>query len=261
MDLNKIEQAAALLWDAEEKRETCAPVRDIIGASDVDAAYKIQEINNQRKINQGRRVVGSKIGLTSFSVQQQLGVDQPDYGLLFQDTEVENNGSISVKQLMQPKVEAEIAFIMKKDLDIENLSVKAVADAVDYAVAAIEIVGSRVEGWNIRITDTVADNASASHFVLGDKKVALHEVDLEHCKMSMTQNGEVASEGTGKACMDSPLNAALWLAQTMQQLGSPVKAGDIVLTGALGPMVNVEANQAFVASIDGLGNVGVSFTE
>ena len=129
--------------------------------------------------------------------------------------------------------------------------------AIDYAVASIEIVGSRVENWNIKITDTIADNASASHFVIGENKVRLDDIDLTGCAMRMTKNGETGSEGTGAACMDNPLNAALWLATVMAENGQPLRAGEILLSGALGPMVNIEAGDFIVASIEGLGEVSL----
>jgi 2-keto-4-pentenoate hydratase len=261
MDQTIIDKAAEILRSSEETGTTCAPIRELIGDTDVASAYKIQEMNTKIKLAQGRRIVGSKIGLTSFSVQEQLGVDQPDYGMLFADTEVKHDGSISVKELMQPKAEAEIALVLKADLSSEILTTEIVEQAVDYAVAAIEIVGSRIEGWNIRITDTISDNASASHFVLSTEKKPLRDIDLLNCKMQMTQNGAIVSEGIGKACMGSPLNAALWLAQTMRELETPLKAGDVLLTGALGPMVDVAASETFEANIEGLGNVVVAFTE
>lgn len=246
--------AAEVLWNAHQYKTACKPVREIIGETDIDLAYSVQRINNERRISSGEKVVGKKIGLTSFAVQKQLGVDQPDYGLLFDSTQVVNGGQLAAADLMQPKAEAEIAFVMKKDLD-GDVTMARLIDSIDYAVASIEIVGSRVENWNIRITDTIADNASASHFVLGDERKSLSEVDLEGCNMTMTKNGELASEGIGAACMDNPLNAALWLAQVMSQNGEPLRAGEILLSGALGPMVAINVDDVIEATIEGLGSV------
>jgi len=128
-------------------------------------------------------------------------------------------------------------------------------NAIDYAAVSIEIVGSRIANWDIKITDTIADNASASHFILGESRVPLSQIDLEKCKMSLIRNGEVVSEGSGAACMDNPLNAALWLAQTMAEMGNPLKAGEVLLSGALGPMVPIEQGDKFEAVIEGLGSV------
>ena len=171
-----IEAAAARLRDAQTQGKPCAPVRTLIGETDIAAAYAVQQINNDLRVAQGGVVVGQKIGLTSLAVQKQLGVDQPDFGLLFADTEVKNGGSMKASEILQPKAEAEIAFVMKHDL-VGEITESSAMEAIDYVVGAIEIVGSRVLNWDIKITDTVADNASASHFVLGDIKRAAHEVD------------------------------------------------------------------------------------
>ena len=253
-----IEAAAAQLREAQAQGEPCSPVRTLIGDSDVAAAYEVQRINNALRVSQGGVVVGQKIGLTSLAVQKQLGVDQPDFGLLFADTEVKNGGGVRASEILQPKAEAEIAFVMKHDLT-GDITLERAKAAIDYAVGAIEIVGSRVLNWDIRITDTVADNASASHFVLGDVRQDVNELDLAAVKMQLKKNGEVVSEGMGAACMGNPLFALVWLAQTFADLGTPLKAGDIVLSGALGPMCAGEAGDTFVAEIDGFGAVTFAF--
>ncbi|MEL6653803.1 MAG: fumarylacetoacetate hydrolase family protein, partial [Bacteroidota bacterium] len=207
----------------------------------------------------GARLVGCKIGLTSEAVQQQLGVDQPDYGMLFADMEVMNGAIVPWGELHQPKAEAEIAFVLKADLPSDEITTVELFSAIDYAVAAIEIVGSRVKDWDIRITDTIADNASASHFVLGHKPVPLTHLDLITSRMRLYKNAELMSEGRGSDCLGSPLTATMWLAKTIARLGRPLKTGDIVLTGALGPMVNVEPGDHIKAGIEGLGEVSVRF--
>jgi 2-keto-4-pentenoate hydratase len=161
---------------------------------------------------------------------------------------------LAFSELVQPKAEAEIAFVMAEDLD-GDINISDLIDAIEYATVSIEIVGSRVADWNIKITDTIADNASASHYILGTSKVSLDDIDLVNCQMSLTKNGIIASQGSGKACMDNPLNAALWLAQKMAEQGNPLKKGDILLSGALGPMVVIEKGDEFVASVEGLGEV------
>lgn len=251
----EIEKVADLLFESAKTKTTIPPVREIIGAKDLDAAYAAQEINVNKRKSAGEKVVGKKIGLTSFAVMEQLGVDQPDYGILFESMTVQN-GVLPYSELMQPKAEAEIAFVMAESLE-GDVNISDLIEAIDYATVSIEIVGSRVADWNIRITDTIADNASASHFILGDSKVSLDDLDLVGCKMTMTKNGEVASEGSGKACMDNPLNAALWLAQKMSEQGSPIQKGDILLSGALGPMVPIAQGDEFEASIEGLGSVSL----
>jgi 2-keto-4-pentenoate hydratase len=251
----EIEKAADILWEAHNTKSTVPPVREIISADDIDAAYATQEINVKRRMANGEKVVGKKIGLTSFAVMDQLGVDQPDYGVLFNTMEVQG-GKLAYSELVQPKAEAEIAFMMGDDLE-GDFNITDLIDAIAYATVSIEIVGSRVADWNIRITDTIADNASASHFILGETKVDLDDLDLVDCQMKLTKNGEVASEGSGAACMDNPLNAALWLAQTMAKQGNPLRKGEVLLSGALGPMVPIGQGDEFVAIIEGLGSVSL----
>ena len=251
----EIQKAADILWEAHNTKRTVPPVREIISADNIDAAYATQEINVKRRLASGEKVVGKKIGLTSFAVMEQLGVDQPDYGVLFNTMEVQG-GQLAYSELVQPKAEAEIAFMMGEDLE-GDFNITDLIDAIAYATVSIEIVGSRVADWNIRITDTIADNASASHFILGETKVDLDDLDLVDCQMTLTKNGEVASEGSGAACMDNPLNAALWLAQTMAEQGNPLRKGEVLLSGALGPMVPIAQGDEFIATIEGLGSVSL----
>jgi len=257
---NMVEKAAKQLRDATANKIVCKPVRELIGESDIVQAYTVQDINTEIRLAEGAKIIGSKIGLTSLSVQQQFGISQPDFGMLFDDKEVWNGGEISIREIMQPRAEAEIAFVLGKDLEEENITTTKVLSAIEYALACIELVGSRIENWDIKITDTIADNASASHFVLGHKPVKLENLDLINGKMILEKNGELASKGAGSACLGSPINAMLWLAKTMQRLGRPMRAGDLIMTGALGPMVNIVAGDHFRAEIEGLGEVSVKFT-
>ncbi|MEO0471807.1 MAG: fumarylacetoacetate hydrolase family protein [Bacteroidota bacterium] len=256
---NIAEQAAAKIREAISSGKTINPLRDVIGTDDLDLAYEIQRINHQPRLAAGARSVGCKIGLTSEAVQAQLGVDQPDYGVLFDDMEVLHGAVVPWSELMQPKAEAEVAFVLKQDLPDTSITTAELISAVDYALASIEIVGSRIENWNIKITDTIADNASASHFVLGHRPVKLEAIDLINCGVKVYKNGELASEGKGAACLGSPITALMWLAKTMARLGNPLKAGDIVLSGALGPMVPVEPGDEVKAVFDTLGEVRVRF--
>lgn len=254
-----IKTIAESLRRAYSLKAAIPPIRAQIGVDDFTTAYAIQKVNTDLRVKNGARILGAKIGLTSKAVQKQLGVDQPDFGMLFDDMEVLNGDVVPWNVLMQPKAEAEIAFIMGKDLKSTSISTADVLSSINYAVAAIEIVGSRIENWNIKLTDTVADNASASHFVLGHRPVKLSDFDLINCKMQMEKNGKKVSEGTGTACLGSPINATIWLAKTLVDLGSPLRAGDIILTGALGPMANVDPGDEVRATIEGLGSVSVIF--
>jgi 2-keto-4-pentenoate hydratase len=254
-----IAKAADLLFAAGRDRAPCDPVREILDAGDVAAAYAVQEINTGHALAAGRRLVGRKIGLTSLAVQKQLGVDQPDYGMLFADMARGDDEEIAFGDTMQPKVEAEIAFILGRDLDSEHLTQADLFRAVDYAVAAIEIVGSRIRNWDIRITDTIADNASSGLFVLGTEVRKLGDFDPRLCGMVMEHRGEPVSVGAGAACMGNPLNASLWLARVMAKAGRPLKAGDIIFSGALGPMVAVQPGEVYDVRINGLGSVRARF--
>ena len=258
--LESAQSLAEYLRKAQQEKTPCKPLRHHIGVEAIDLAYQIQDINTDLRIKEGAKVVGYKIGLTSKAIQHQLGVDSPDFGVLFNDKEILNGDSIAASEILQPRIETEIAFVLNKDLNQIKLSTVDVISAIDYALVSLEIVGSRVENWDIKITDTVADNASASHFVLGHRPVPLKDFDVVSCKMQMHKNGELVSEGQGSACLGSPINAALWLAEKFAALGRPLKKGDLVLTGAVGPMVPVVAGDHFSAEIEGLGGVSVSFT-
>ena len=254
-----IQAIAARLREAEHRREVIEPVRGEIAADDLTTAYAVQQINLDARVAAGERIVGRKIGLTSLAVQKQLGVDQPDFGALFENMAYGDSEPMPLTRLIQPKVEAEIALVLKRDLVREHHTFVDIINATDYALAAIEVVDSRIRGWDIRFVDTVSDNASSALFVLGSRPVALADVDLTACPMTLERDGEVLSRGNGSACLGNPLNAAVWLADRMAQLGTPLRAGDVVLTGALGPMVTVTEAGTYTANIEGLGSVRATF--
>src|SRR5882757_7685521 len=255
--------AAERLITAARTVTATAPVRDVLGATDIALAYDVQNALTSARLAAGATIVGRKVGLTSPAVQAQLGVGQPDFGVLFDDMHVPDGGAVDIAALIAPKVEAEVAFVLKADLDgdPESIDAATAAAAVDYAVAALEIVDSRVAGWDITITDTVADNASSALFVLGSTRVRLAEFAPVDVTMTLDKNGERASSGAGAACLGDPLNALAWLARTAAEYGSPLRAGDVVLSGALGPMVTAEPGSRIVADISTLGRVSVTFTK
>ncbi len=255
-----VQKAADLLWEAEQSGTLCAPVREWLGDQNIEDAYLVQTINHQRRLENGYQSMGVKIGLTSKAVQTQLGVDQPDFGVIYSQTQIENGSTRSIQGLHQPKIEAEMAFRLKADLTMPQVKESDVIQAIDCVCASLELVGSRVQNWDIRIADTVADNASASHFVLSDEQRAVRQVDMVNAGMKMWRNGELVSQGKAAACLGSPLKALVWLAQTFADLGQPLKAGDWVLSGALGPMVPVAPGDRFTAEIEGLGSVGLNFS-
>lgn len=233
----------------------CAPVRDILPKGDLAAAYAVQEHNVHAWQAEGRRIVGYKIGLTSHAVQTQLGVSEPDYGALFADMALLDGEAMAVDRVMQPRAEAEIAFVLGRDLPHHDATPADVLAAVDHAVPAIEIVGSRIAKWDITIVDTIADNGSTGAFVLGTTPRRVSDFDLRLCGMSLWRRGEAVSVGAGAACLGNPINALVWLARTMARLGRPLGAGHVVMSGALGPMIALEPGDTIRAEISGLGSV------
>lgn len=255
----KLHKAADGLFEAARTGVPISPVRDLIGPDDIEAAYKVQELNTKRALEAGRRLVGRKIGLTSAAVQKQLGVDQPDYGVLFDVMAVPDGGEVQLGKLIQPKVEAEVAFVLGRDVTDDRITAADMIRAVEFALPAIEIVDSRIADWGISIVDTIADNASSALYVLGSSPRKLDAFDVSGSEMRFEADGEQVSSGAGHACLGSPISAALWLARTMARIGRPLKAGDTILSGALGPMVRVEWGRRMEAHIAGLGSVRVSF--
>lgn len=220
----------------------------------------MQEINTKRWLAGEERILsGRKIGLTAQSVRDQLGVDQPDYGMLFADMEVMDGEEIAWSRCQQPKVEAELAYVIAAPLTGGHLTMVDLMASIGYVVPAIEIVGSRIRDWDIRISDTIADNASSGLYVLGQQPRRIGDFDPRLCGMVMLRNNEPVSVGAGAACMGSPLNATLWLARVMARAGRPLGPGDLVLSGALGPMVAANPGDVFEARINGLGSVRAVF--
>ncbi|MAB14331.1 fumarylacetoacetate hydrolase family protein [Parvibaculum sp.] len=236
------------------------PLSLTYGLSDVDEAYRVQEINTRRRIDEGARRVGRKIGLTSKTVQAQLGVDQPDFGVLFDDMQFASGETLPMKRLMQPRIEAEIAFVLEHDLVEPNTSWSALEGAIGYAVAAAEVVDSAIADWKITLADTIADNASCGLFVLGEQERKLGDFDPRLCSMVLSRNGEEVSVGTGAACLGHPLRAVKWLADMSVRLGDPLRRGEIILSGALGPMVDVAPNDTFTIEVGGFGALTVPFS-
>ena len=256
-----INDAARKIRNAWKNGKTIKPIRDSLPTDDIDAAYAIQQKNTNIWIKEGRRVIGRKIGLTAKAVQNQLGVDQPDYGIIYADMAVVDGDEIEFSAVAQPKAEAEVALVLADDLDSEQITLLDVIDATAYALPAIEVVGSRIAKWDINILDTIADNASSGMIVLGTRPVLLDDIDLRMCGMVMENKGEQVSVGAVVACLGNPLNAAVWLARKMVDVGMPLQAGDVVMTGALGPMAPIGPGEVIEARISGLGSVRAAFSD
>ncbi|MGA4844269.1 2-keto-4-pentenoate hydratase [Streptomyces sp. G45] len=257
----QVAAAADRLLGAAATRVPCAPVRDLIGTTDTRAAYAVQQRVTAARLARGARVVGRKIGLTSPAVQRQLGVEQPDFGVLLDDMGHADGATVPYARVLQPRVEAEIAFVLGADLAEGPLDLPRVRAAVDHAVAALEICGSRIADWDITLSDTVADNASAGAFVLGREHRTLAAFEPRTAAMEMSVDGRRVSEGTGADCLGDPLAAVLWLARTARDTGDPLRAGQVVLSGALGPMHPLTPGSRVTAVISGLGTVTTAIGE
>lgn len=268
-----LEDTAAALRKATEEGRPIPPVRDRLPGMGLDDAYRVQAINHRSWLASGRNLSGYKIGLTSDAVQRQLGVDQPDYGMLYADMAVLDGREIPRSWTIQPKVEAEVALVCGRDLAPARppesrgpsfrgqgpFTVSDIISATEYALPCIEVVDSRIENWSIRIADTVSDNASSGLYVLGNTPRRLEGLDLRLCGMALESGGDPLSTGAGAACLGHPLNAAVWLANTFHRLGMRIQAGDVILTGALGPMVPAQPGRTYEARISGLGSVRAVF--
>ncbi|MGW0802242.1 2-keto-4-pentenoate hydratase [Nonomuraea sp. NPDC002799] len=252
-------QAADRLAEAARSGKPCTPIRDLV--STAADGYAVQEINTRRALDAGRRLIGRKIGMTNPAMRQRFGMDEPDYGMLFADASYCDGLPIPLEGLLQPQAEAEVALVFGKDLTGGPFTVVDVLRAVEFALPAIEIADSRIADWDITPADTIADNASAGVFVLGNTPVSLAGADLRAAGMTMTRDGQEVSAGSGAACLGNPLNAAVWLASVLGPTGYALRAGDVVLTGALGPVVPVGPGDVFEARIDGLGSVQAVFSK
>ncbi len=253
-----IEQAAERVRQAYESRTFCQPVRDLLGDNDLSAGYAVNQFNTEYWRRQGRRAVGRKIALSSKAVQQQMGVDQPTYGTLFADMCLPEGVSIDASPYGQLKLETEIALVLERPLDKARHTVVDIIGAVAYVVPAFEIVTSRFN-WDVKPTDFVADNSNGCLFTLGSRPRKLSDFDILRAGMRTTLRGEEVSVGTAAACYGNPLNAMIWLADSLAGVGQPLQAGDVVMTGSLGPMAMISVGDVFEAEIEGLGAISLAF--
>ncbi|GAA4018060.1 2-oxopent-4-enoate hydratase [Actimicrobium antarcticum] len=259
IDEHHITQFGDELFHAYKTATTVSPLTDRMPDMTIEDAYRIQLHMVGRRLEQGERIVGKKIGVTSQAVMNMLGVGQPDFGYMLDGMIHCDGAAIDISTLIQPKAEGEIAFILKRDLLGPGISAADVLSATEGVIACFEIVDSRIKDWKIKIQDTVADNASCGVFVLGDRMVDPRGLDLRTCGMVLEKNGEVVVTGAGAATMNSPVNAMVWLANTLGRLGIPLKAGEVILSGALGAMVPVKAGDNLRVAIGGIGGCSVRF--
>ena len=261
MDAKLIRHCADELHEAMRKRETLKPLTQRYPSITIEDAYHISRQTIERRVSDGERIVGKKIGVTSLSVQRMLDVHQPDFGYLT-DAMLFNSGEAMPisERLIQPRAEGEIAFLLKQDLAGPGVTNADVLLATECVMPCFEIVDSRIENWEIRIQDTVADNASCGLFLLGDRAVDPKRVDLTTCGMVVEKNGAVVSTGAGAAALGSPVNCVTWLANTLGRFDIPLLAGEVVLSGSLVPLEPVVPGDHMRVDIGGIGSASVCFT-
>lgn len=258
---NVINQASHHLIQAEKLHQSVAPITELLPTFTIDDAYHTQLTVLDAKLKQGAKIVGKKIGLTSLAMQQLLGVDQPDYGHLLDNMEVEHKGEVKLSTLFQPKIEGEIAFVLKEDLCGPHVTAEQVLSVTDYVAPSIEIVDSRIKNWQIKLEDTVADNASCGLYVLGDSKIDVQQLDLPSVRMQLLKNGEVVNEGTGNDVLGHPATCVAWLANKLHAYGVTLKKGEVILSGALSVAVEAKPGDTFTASFTELGEATIHFVE
>lgn len=254
-----VQEAATRLIEAEVTKQVIEPLTVSYPGITVDEAYHTQLEIIRRKVENGGIIVGKKIGATSKAIQNMFGVNQPDYGHLLADMMFIEGETISLENYIQPKVEFEIAFILKKDLKGPNVSIVDVIDATNYIVPAIEVIDSRIEDWKIKFEDTVADNGSSASAIIGGKPTKLEGIDLTRIGMVAYQNGEMIDTGAGAAVLGNPLRSVAWLANSLSKYGVSLNAGEIILSGALTRAVEVKKNDTFTAEFAHIGSVTASF--
>ena len=225
----------------------------------IDTAYAIQRHNISYRAGNGRKIVGRKIGLTSAAAQSQLGIDHPIHGPLFADRKVFSGSKLEAASQISPILEGEIALVLDRDINDSDISFKGFSEAIKYVVPAIEIGDCRIENWKVSLPDLIADDCAASRFVLGENPKQLSNIDLSACEMTLCRNNEIVSNGSGKDCLGNPLNSGYWLARYLLTQGDMLKAGDVVLTGALGPMIPANAGDRIECAITGFEPMTVEF--
>lgn len=260
MDDDKINRLGDELYEAWRERQVLRPLIEREPDITIADAYRIQERFVARRVAAGEAIIGKKIGATSKPVQDFLGVYQPDFGMLTSGMVYQEGDTIDLGTLIQPKAEAELAFVLKEDLKGPGVTAMDVIRATDYVLPCFEIVDSRIADWKIKIQDTVADNASCGVYVLGKTKGDPRRLDITLAGMVLEKNGELFSTGVGAAVQGSPANAVAWLANTLGGLGIPFRAGEVILSGSQSALVPVVDGDELVCAVGGLGSCRVRFS-
>ena len=249
------------LWEAQQTAQPVEPLTERNPDLDVTDAYTIQRHNVERRVRDGGHVIGRKVGLTSRPMQQLLGVNEPDFGALLDDMFVEEGDEVAVETLIQPRVEAEMAFVMGRDLAGPGVTTTTALAAIAGVLPAIEVVDSRVADWRIKLVDTIADNASSAKVVIGGRLTPVTEVDLRLVGMLFHRNGIPIANGAGAAALGNPARCVAWLANKLAAFGTSLHRDDIVLPGAMHRMVPVRRGDVFRADFAHLGTVSVRFRD
>jgi 2-keto-4-pentenoate hydratase len=255
------EGIARTLAAAERDRAPIPPLRDTWPDIDVVDAYTIQLLNISDRLRDGATVRGHKVGLSSKAMQDMMNVDEPDYGHLLSDMEVFSDTPVSVGRYCMPRVEVEVAFVLGQTLPGEGCTEADVIDGTEYVTASIELIDSRIADWNIKIADTIADNASSAGFVLGDTRVDPGKVDLKTIEAKLFRNGEEVAAGRSDAVLGNPVTAVAWLARKVASFGVTLEAGHVILPGSVHRAIDANAGDDFEAVFTDLGSVRLSFTE
>ena len=261
MDLTLRSKAAAALLDAYDTKVAIPPLVQTYPGMTTEDSYAVQQLQIERRLSEGRTIKGHKVGLTSAAMQRQLGVDQPDYGHLLDDMFFLEHVLIPSSIYLQPKIEPEVAFVLKRRLSGPGVTVPEAISAVDYVLPALEIIDSRIENWKIGIVDTIADNASSGGLVLGSRPTRLEDVDLRLVGCTLLRNGRVVATGAGGAVLGSPINSLVWLANTVGALGVTLEAGHVILPGSVTAAQPVAPGDTYAAAFAGLGTVTARFAK
>ena len=259
MEQTKIEHYGDALYQAFLSRDPIAPLTDREPSITIEDAYQIQLRMIQRRLDAGETVVGKKIGVTSKIVMDMLGVNQPDFGQLLSGMVFNEGEPIVAASMIAPKAEAEVAFLLNRDLQGPGITAVDVLRATECVMPCFEIVDSRIQDWRILIQDTVADNASCGVLTLAGQRRSPRHLDLALAGMVLEKNGELVSTSTGASVQGSPVNAVAWLANTLGRLGIGLKAGEIILSGSQSPLVPVKAGDSLHCAVGGLGGTTVRF--
>ena len=261
MNPSRIHSLAQELHGALRGRRTLAPLTEREPDITIEDAYQISTATLELRLKDGERVVGKKIGVTSKAVQEMLGVFQPDFGFLTDRMHYPDGAVIGLRSanLIQPRAEGEVAFVLKSDLNGPGITKDDVLNATEYVLPCFEIVDSRIADWKIRIQDTVADNASCGVFVLGKQRVDPRTLDLAAVRLDMTRNGQPCGSGLGSAVQGHPAAAVAWLANTLGRFGIPFLKGEVILSGSLAPLVPATAGDHFQLTLEGIGCASVRF--